>query len=76
MNTTPFSLNDPVFANVSNLVTQAEIDLINSSSLLLDLLHQFIDSGCELEKGDRNAYIGNAIELNVDGTNFVRLLSR
>ena len=73
-NTPPFTLLDPIFTKVSTLITQAEIDLINSSNLLRSLLHEFAGRGCELATGNGNAYTGNTLELSQNGTNFVRLL--
>ena len=76
LNLTPFQLSDPVFADVklSSSLTQTEIDLINSSNLLISLLHAFIDKGNKLTEGSANVYGGSEIELNKTGTEFVRLL--
>ena len=63
-NTPPFTLLDPIFTKVSTLITQAEIDLINSSNLLRSLLHEFAGRGCELATGNGNAYTGNTLELS------------
>lgn len=75
-NTTPFELSDDIFAGVSSLIiTQAEIDLINSSKLLISLLHAFRDNGLSLTAGDEgNGYDGSTIVLATSGTDFVRLL--
>lgn len=83
-NTTPFQLSDPIFANVLGLMADSEqgvssdetLMLINSSNLLLSLLHAFKASGGELIAGSSSGYTGDDIEFKAEdkGTNFVRIL--
>ncbi len=72
--TIPFQLNDPVFANLSGLITQAEINLINSSSVLLSLLHAFADTGLRLVQSVNNQYTCTTLEIGATGMDLVRIL--
>jgi hypothetical protein len=48
--------------------------LINSSNLLLTLLHSFADKGLPLVQGAGNLYTGSTIKLSYTGTDLVRAL--
>ncbi|MBU0997916.1 MAG: putative Ig domain-containing protein, partial [Firmicutes bacterium] len=80
VNTSPFQKDDPLFQDVQVLFTDPDnmMKWINSSDLLLSLLHAFQDKGFILKQdANGNGYNGltKEINLNKSGADFVRVLS-